>query len=119
MSVKSRRQALKLCLDAVVVVEIGMFHELLLEVIHRLELLQIQKFTFKQAKEVFYYSIVRAVIFSGSCSAVCLSYEASAGTVCVGIATLGRNEESDWSHCLYDLLLKIPAYTFCLALLLA
>ena len=63
LSVKSRRQAPKLCLDAVVVVEIGMFHELLLEVIHRLELLQIQKFTFKQAKEVFYYSIVRAVIF--------------------------------------------------------
>ena len=60
---KSRRQAPKLCLDAVVVVEIGMFHELLLEVIHRLELLQIQKFTFKQAKEVLYYSIVRAVIF--------------------------------------------------------
>ena len=43
---------------------------------------------------------------SGSCSAVCLSYEASAGTVRLGIATLGRNEESDWSHCLYDLLLK-------------
>ena len=60
---KSRRQAPKLCLDAVVVVEIGMFHELLLEVIHRLELLQIQKFTFKQAKEVFYYSIVQTVTF--------------------------------------------------------
>ena len=63
LSVKSRRQALKLCLDAVVVVVIEIFNELLLEVIHRLELLQIQKFTFKQAKEVFYYSIVWAVIF--------------------------------------------------------
>ena len=63
LSVKSRRQALKLCLDAVVVVVIEIFNELLFEVIHRLELLQIQKFTFKQAKEVFYYSIVRAVIF--------------------------------------------------------
>ena len=60
---KSRRQALKLCLDAVVVVVIEIFNELLFEVIHRLELLQIQKFTFKQAKEVLYYSIVRAVIF--------------------------------------------------------
>ena len=63
LSVKSRRQALKLCLDAIVVVEIGIFNELLFEAIHRLELLQIQKFTFKQAKEVLYYSIVRAVIF--------------------------------------------------------
>ena len=60
---KSRRQALKLCLDAVVVVVIEIFNELLFEVIHRLELLQIQKFTFKHAKEVLYYSIVRAVIF--------------------------------------------------------
>ena len=63
LSVKSRRQALKLCLDAVVVVVIEIFNELLFEAIHRLELLQIQKFTFKQAKEVSYYSIIRAVIF--------------------------------------------------------
>ena len=58
---KSRRQAPKLCLDAVVVVVIETFNELLLEVIHRLELLQIQKFTFKQTEEVFHDRIVRAV----------------------------------------------------------
>ena len=46
-----------------VVVVIQIFNELLFEVIHRLELLQIQKFTFKQAKEVFYYSIVQTVTF--------------------------------------------------------
>ena len=61
---KSRRQALKLCLDAVVVVVIEIFNKFLFEVIHRLELLQIQKFTFKQAEEVFYYSIVQTVTFS-------------------------------------------------------
>ena len=38
---KSRRQALSLCLDAVVVVVIEIFNELLFEVIHRLEFLQI------------------------------------------------------------------------------
>ena len=60
---KSRRQALKLCLDTVVVVVIEIFNELLFEVLHRLEFLQIQKFTFKQAEEVFYYSIVQTVTF--------------------------------------------------------
>ena len=59
----SRRQALKLCLDTVVVVVIEIFNELLFEVLHRLEFLQIQKFTFKQAEEVFYYSIVQTVTF--------------------------------------------------------
>ena len=37
MSVYSRRQALKLCLDAVVVVVIEIFNKFLFEVIHRLE----------------------------------------------------------------------------------
>lgn len=55
---KSRRQALKLCLNTAVVVVIKIFNEFLLEVFHRLELLQIEQFTFEQTEEVFYHSIV-------------------------------------------------------------
>ena len=52
------------CLDMAVVVVIQIFNEFLFEVIHGLKLLQIQKFTFKQTEEVFYYSIVQVVTFS-------------------------------------------------------
>ena len=58
---KSRRQALKLCLDTVVVVIVKIFDELLFEVFHRFKLLQIKEFTLEQTEEVFYYSVVQTV----------------------------------------------------------
>ncbi len=60
----SRRQALSFCLNAAVIVVVQVVNELLLEVFHRLELLQIEQFTFQQAKEVFYYLIIQAVSFA-------------------------------------------------------
>ena len=48
---KSRRQALQLCLDAAVVIVIEIVNELLLEVFHRFKGLQIEKFTLEQAKK--------------------------------------------------------------------
>ena len=61
---KSRRQALKLCLDTVVVVIVKIFDELLFEVFHRFKLLQIKEFTLEQTEEVFYYSVVQTVTLS-------------------------------------------------------
>ena len=56
-----RRQALQFCLDPAVVVVIQIFDQFLLEVLHGLELLQIQQLTFEQSKEIFYHSIVQTV----------------------------------------------------------
>ena len=58
---KSRRQALQLCLDATVVVVIQICSQFLLEVFHGLKLLQIQQLTLKQPKEVLNHSIVQTV----------------------------------------------------------
>ena len=60
---KSRRQALQLCLDAAVVVVIQIFNELPFEVLHGFKLLQIKEFTLEQAKKVFHDSIVQTVTF--------------------------------------------------------
>ena len=60
---KSRRQALKLCLDTAVVVIVKIFDELLFEVFHRIKFLQIEQFAFEQTKEVFYHSIVQTITF--------------------------------------------------------
>ena len=46
-----------------VVVIVKIFDELLFEVFHRIKFLQIEQFTFEQAKEVFYYSIVQTITF--------------------------------------------------------
>ena len=58
-----RWQALKLCLNAAVVVVIKIFHEFLFEVIHGIKFLQIEQFAFEQTEEVFHNSIVRTVTF--------------------------------------------------------
>ena len=58
---KSRRQALQLCLDATVVVVIQICSQFLLEVFHGLKLLQIQQLTLKQPKEVLNHSVVHTV----------------------------------------------------------
>ena len=60
---KSRRQALWYCLDTAVVVVIQIFHKFLLEVLHRIEFLQIEQFAFEQTDEVFRDSIVQTVSF--------------------------------------------------------
>ena len=60
---KSRRQALKLCLDTAVVIIVKIFDELLFEVFHRIKFLQIEQFAFEQTKEVFYHSIVQTITF--------------------------------------------------------
>ena len=56
-----RRQALSLCLDSAVVVVIHVFNQFLLEVLHGLELLQIQQLTFEQSEEIFHHGIVQTV----------------------------------------------------------
>ena len=57
-SVKCRRQALKLCLGAAVIVIIKILNQLRLELLHRFKRLQIQQLTFEQAEEILNYSIV-------------------------------------------------------------
>ena len=56
-----RRQALKLCPDAAVVVVVEVVNELLLEVLHGMEFLQIEQFTFEKAEEVFCHCVVQTV----------------------------------------------------------
>lgn len=58
LSVMNRRQALKFCLDAEVVVIIQINNGISFEVLYRIEFLQIKKFTFEQGKEVFHDNIV-------------------------------------------------------------
>ena len=64
MPVNSRWQALKLCLDAPVVVVIQVGDEFLLEVFHRDEGLKIEQFALEQSEEIFNHSIIQAVAFS-------------------------------------------------------
>ena len=61
---KSRRQALRLCLDTTVVVVVQIYNEFLFEVFQRVKFLQIEQFTFKQTEEIFDYSIVKTVSVS-------------------------------------------------------
>ena len=56
-----RRQALWFCLDPAIVVVVRILNELLLEVFHGAELLQIQQLTFEQPEEIFYHSIIQTV----------------------------------------------------------
>ena len=64
MPVKSRRQALQLCLAAAVVVVIKIFNKLGLKMLKRIKSLQVKKFAFKQAEEILHHGIVQAVAFS-------------------------------------------------------
>lgn len=64
MSVNSGRQALKLCLDATVVVVIQVGDEFLLEVFHGVEGLKIEQFALEQSEEIFHHSIIQTVAFS-------------------------------------------------------
>ena len=61
---KSRRQALSLCINAAVVVAIQESSQFQLKMFRGLEFLQIQQLAFKQAKEMFYSRIVQAVAFA-------------------------------------------------------
>ena len=65
-----RRQALSLCLDPAVVVVIHVFNQFLFEVLHGLELLQIQQLTFEQPEEIFYHGVVPAGIFANVSSSM-------------------------------------------------
>ena len=65
-----RRQALSHCLDPAVVVVIQIFDQFLLEVLHGLELLQIQQLTFEQSEEIFYHGVVPAGIFANASSSM-------------------------------------------------
>ena len=47
-----------LCLDAAVVVVVEVVNELLLEVLHRMESLQIEQSTFEKTEEVFCHCVV-------------------------------------------------------------
>ena len=63
LSVMNRRQALKFCLDAEVVVIIQINNEISFEVLHRVEFLQIKKFALEQTEEVFYDGMIQTVLF--------------------------------------------------------
>jgi hypothetical protein len=63
LSVMSRRQALKFSLDTEVVVIIQINNEISFEVLHRVEFLQIKKFTLEQTEEVFYDGMIQTVLF--------------------------------------------------------
>ena len=58
---KSRRQALSLCLDSAVIVVIKIFNEFPLKVFYGFKVLQIKQFTFERSKEAFYHSVVQTV----------------------------------------------------------
>ena len=64
LSVNSRRQALKLCFDTTVVVVIQIVYQLLFEVLHWIEILEMELFALQQIEEVFYYSIIQTVALS-------------------------------------------------------
>ena len=55
---KSRRQALKLCLNTAIVVVVEIVHKLRFEMVNGLEILQIEQFAFKQTKEILPNSVV-------------------------------------------------------------
>ena len=61
---KSRRQALQLCLDTAVVVVVQVIDQFLLEVLHGLEFLQIEQLTFEQTEEILHHGIVQTVTLS-------------------------------------------------------
>ena len=61
---KSRHQALKLCLDAAVVVVVKIVNEFTLKVVQRPKFLQVKEFAFEQDKEILYHSIVQTVTLS-------------------------------------------------------
>ena len=58
---KSRRQALRLCLDTLVVVVVQVIDQFLLEVLRGLKFLQIEQLTFEQTEEILHHSIVQTV----------------------------------------------------------
>ena len=60
---KSRRQALKLCLDTAVVVIVKIFDELLFEVFHRIKFLQIEQFTLSRPKKFSITALSRQLPF--------------------------------------------------------
>ena len=61
---KSRWQALQLCLDTVVVIVVQVIDQFSLEVLHGLEFLQIEQLTFEQTEEILHHCIVQTVTLS-------------------------------------------------------
>ena len=59
-----RRQALQFCLDPAIVAVVQTGNQFLLEMLRRLKLLQIQKFTLEKPKEILDHSIVRTISFT-------------------------------------------------------
>ena len=72
---KSRRQALQLCLDSAVVVVIQIGKKFLLEVLHGLERLQVKQFTLEQTKKVPHHGIVQTVAFATHALPDALTFE--------------------------------------------
>ena len=60
----SRQQALSLSLNALVIVVVQIVDNLLFEVLHRMEFLQVEQLAFEQVKEIFCYSIIQAIAFA-------------------------------------------------------
>lgn len=58
---KSRRQAIQLCLDFAIVVIFKIVYQFPFEVFHGLKFLEVKQFTFKQAKEILRDCIILAI----------------------------------------------------------
>lgn len=61
---KSRRQALQLYLDTVVVAVVQVMDQLSPEMLHGLEFLQIEQLTFDRTEKIFHHGIVQTVALS-------------------------------------------------------
>ena len=90
---KSRRQALQFYLNAVVIIVVQIMDQFLLEVLHRLECLQIEQFTFQQAKEIFHHGIVETITFAAHALPDALTFEHTLVLLVLVVPALVRMED--------------------------
>ena len=97
---KSRRQALQFYLNAVVIIVVQIMDQFLLEVLHRLECLQIEQFTFQQAKEIFHHGIVETITFAAHALPDALTFEHTLVLLVLVVPALVRMEDQLRSVCM-------------------
>ena len=88
---KSRRQALQLCLDTVVVIVVQVIDQLSLEVLHGLEFLQIEQLAFEQTEEILHHGIVQTVTLSAHTLPDTLVFQHLLILSVLVVPSLGRN----------------------------
>ena len=88
MSVQSRRQALKFCLNSAVVVVIEIGDEFSLEVANRFKILKIEQFTLEMAKEILHDCVIQTVGLSAHALANTFLFEHSLVLLVLVVPTL-------------------------------